>query len=166
MEKYVDLATENSAAHALIISPDQVVFDRRAIMKCRWGCEDQFEPNRIKCGPRGLDYEAAQETIRSYEKILLIHHHDQVKLSRTARKIERTAFLDGHYFASAMHCCHLCKECRIDYGKPCPTPQRIRPCDQSFGVDLYRTAQNLGLPCRPLQLKSETPNRYAFVLLS
>ena len=165
MEKYIEIAMKNKAEHALPISPDDLVFDRRALLKCLWGCENQFEPNRIKCGARGMGYEEAKATIREYKRILLIHHHDNVKLSRIAREIERSAFLDGHYFACAMHCCHLCRECHIDLGKPCPTPQKIRPCDQSFGVDVYKTARNLGLPCVPLQSKSEVPNRYAFVLI-
>ncbi len=165
MEKYIQLAREYEAENTVIISPDDIVFDRRVILKCLWGCENQFDPHRIKCGSRGLDYKASCETIRGYQKILLIHHHDQVKLSRAARKIEKSAFLDGYYFASAMHCCHLCKECSIDLGKPCKTPQRIRPCDQSFGIDVYKTARHLGFPCAPLQSKSQTPNRYAFVLL-
>ncbi|THB81784.1 MAG: metal-binding protein [Desulfobacteraceae bacterium] len=165
MDKYIEMAKTHDAVNALVISPGDIVFDRRAILKCLWGCEDQTEPNRIKCGSRGLTFEEAQKTIHEYHHILLIHHHDNVKLSRAARKIEQSAFLDGYYFASAMHCCHLCKDCRIDVGKPCHTPLKIRPCDQSFGIDVYQTARNLGLPCAPLQSRSEVPNRYAFVLI-
>lgn len=165
MEKYIGIAEQNGAEQALVISPEDIFFDRRVILKCRWGCEDQSEPNRIKCGSRGLDFETARATVREYETILLIHHHDRVKLSQTARKIERAAFLDGHYLASALHCCNLCKSCSIDAGKPCPTPLRVRPCDQSFGVDVYKTARRLGLPCKPLQSETETQNRYAFVLI-
>ena len=165
MDKYIELAQKGGADHALFITPDDLVFDPRVILKCRWGCENQFDPNRIKCGSRGLDLAAAKETIQTYRRILLIHHHDQVWLSRTARKIERAAFLDGHYLASAFHSCHLCRECRIDMGRPCPTPERIRPCDQSFGIDVYSTVRPLGLPCAPLQSTDETPNRYAFVMV-
>ena len=141
------------------------VFDRRTILKCLWGCENQFDPNRIKCGSRGLSFEDAQDLVRAYKQILLIHHHDGVKMSRLARKIEKAAFLDGHYFASALNCCHLCKNCRIDSGKPCHMPLKIRPCDQSFGIDVYKTVRLKGLPCTPLQSKTETPNRYAFVMI-
>lgn len=165
MEKYAEIAKSRGAVHALIISADDIVFDRRAILKCLWGCENQFEPNRIKCGSRGLDFEEAKSIILSYTEILLIHHHDQVKLSNIARKIERIAFLDGYYFACAMHCCHLCRDCNIDAGKPCHTPSKIRPCDQSFGIDLFKTVNTLGLPGRPLKSKEEVPNRYAFVLI-
>ncbi len=165
MERYIEFAKENGAEHALIISPDDIVFDRRAILKCLWGCEDQSDPNRVKCGSRGLSFEEAQATIHEYKRILLIHHYDNFKLSNVARKIEKNAFLEGHYFACAMHCCHLCKTCKIDSGKPCPMPLKISPCDQSFGVDVYKTVRGLGLPCAPLKSDTETANRYAFVLI-
>ena len=165
MEKYIEIAKKWDAGHALIISPNDIVFDRRAILKCLWGCENHLEPNRIKCGSRGLSFKEAQAIIHEYQRILLIHHHDNVKLSNIARKIEQAAFLDGHYFACAMHCCHLCKTCKIDSGKSCHMQNKIRPCDQSFGVDVYKTVKDLGLPCAPLQSKTQTPNRYAFVLI-
>ena len=165
MEKYIKMAKDGKAEHALILSPDDIVFDRRVILKCLWGCENQFDSNRIKCGSRGLSFEDAQALVRTYQRILLIHHHDDVKMSRLARKIEQAAFLDGHYFASAMNYCHLCKNCRIDSGKPCHMPLKIRPCDQSFGIDVYKTVRLKGLPCNPLQSKTETPNRYAFVMI-
>ncbi len=53
MEKYIEIAKKKEAETAVVISPEEIVFDRRAILKCRWGCEDQHEPNRIKCGSRG-----------------------------------------------------------------------------------------------------------------
>ncbi len=46
MEKYIEMAKKKEAETAVVISPDEIVFDRRAILKCRWGCEDQHEPNR------------------------------------------------------------------------------------------------------------------------
>ena len=165
MEKYIEIAKKQNAKHACMLTPDDIVFDRRAILKCLWGCEDQSEPHRIKCGSRGLRFEDAQATIREYQNILLIHHHDDVKLSHIARKIEKTAFLDGYYFACAMNCCHLCKACKIDSGKPCHMPLKIRPCDQSFGIDMYKTVRNIGLHCSPLRSAEEIPNRYALVLI-
>ena len=51
-------------------------------------------------------------------------------------------------------------------GEPCPTPDKVRPCDQSFGIDVYKTVRNLGLPCDVLQNKNGVQNRYGFVLLN
>jgi hypothetical protein len=43
--------------------------------------------------------------------------------------------------------------------------KKVRPCDQSFGIDVYKTARQLGLPCEALQSKGAIQNRYGFVLL-
>ncbi len=48
---------------------------------------------------------------------------------------------------------------------PCLFPDKVRPCDQIFGIDVYRTARNLGLPCQVLQNKNDIQNRYGFVLI-
>ena len=43
MEKYIQLAKELGMVNAMIISPKEICFDIRAILKCRWGCEDFFQ---------------------------------------------------------------------------------------------------------------------------
>lgn len=53
----------------------------------------------------------------------------------------------------------------IENGEPCPFPDKVRPCDQTFGIDVYKTARNLGLPCEVLQNKNDIQNRYGFVLI-
>jgi predicted metal-binding protein len=59
----------------------------------------------------------------------------------------------------------LCKTCAVDQGESCPTPEMVRPCDQSFGIDVYKTVRNQGLPCDVLQNKEDVQNRYGFVLI-
>lgn len=103
--------------------------------------------------------------INSYEHILLLHSNDPRQLSVAVLEIERVAFLDGHYFASAIRCCCLCKECSALTGGTCPTPSKIRPCDEMFGIDVFRTARALGLPIDVLMNKNDTQNRYGFVLI-
>jgi len=43
LEKYLDLAKKYSVSNALIISPNDIIFDIRAILKCKWGCNDFFK---------------------------------------------------------------------------------------------------------------------------
>lgn len=148
----------------MIISPEEIFFDARAILKCRWGCEDFFQDS-IRCHTRGTTYQERVEMIDSYKHILLAHSHDARALSEAVLEIERAAFLDGYYFAFAIRTCNLCKVCAIKEGTPCPTPDKVRPCDQSFGIDVYRTARNLGLPCEVLQSRDDIQNRYGFVLI-
>ena len=161
--KYVKLAKSLKAADAKMISPQDIFFDRRAILKCRWGCEDFFQ-NSLRCGTRGTSFQERVEMVKGYSHILIVHSHDARELSRAVLEIERTAFLDGYYFAFAIRTCNLCKTCAAQLGNPCPNPEKVRPCDQSFGIDVYKTARNLGFPCEVLQSKDDKQNRYGFVL--
>ena len=80
-------------------------------------------------------------------------------------EIERTTFFDGHYFAFGIRYCNLCKNCAVKEGFDCPTPERVRPCDQSFGIDVYQTARDQGFPIQVLQSDDDVQNRYGFVLI-
>lgn len=164
MEKYVRLAKEMGMVNAMIISPKDMFFDIRAMMKCRWGCEDYFQGS-IKCHARGTTFHERVEMVQKYNDVLVVHSHDAHALSTAVLEIERTAFLDGHYFGFAVRYCRVCKSCAADKGQPCAFPEKVRPCDQSFGIDVYRTARSLGLPCNVLQDKEDVQNRYGFVLI-
>jgi predicted metal-binding protein len=163
-DRYIQMAKELKMIDAKIISVDDIYFDIRAILKCRWGCEDFFNQT-IKCNTRNTSYSERTEMVKAYKNILLVHSHDAVELSKAVLEIERTAFLDGYYLSFAVRYCKLCKSCAVDQGKSCPTPEKVRPCDQSFGIDVYRTVRNQGLPCDVLQNKEDIQNRYGFVLL-
>jgi predicted metal-binding protein len=164
MEKYIQFAKDLGMTNALLITPDNIVFDIRAILKCRWGCED-FSENNIRCHTRNTSYDERVAMVKQYKHILFVHSKDAHELSNALLEIERTVFLDGYCFAFSLRYCHLCKTCVTEQGKPCPTPRKIRPCEESFGIDVYKTARNLGFPCQPLQSEHETQNRYGFVLV-
>ncbi len=158
------MAKELKMVNTKIISSDDIYFDIRAILKCRWGCEDFFNQS-IKCNTRNTSYQERTEMVKTYQTILFVHSHHARELSKAVLEIEKTAFLDGYYLSFAIRYCKLCKSCAIDQGKSCPTPEKVRPCDQSFGIDVYKTARNQGLPCDVLQNKEDVQNRYGFVLL-
>ena len=164
MKKYIQLAKELNMINAMIISPQKISFDVRAILKCRWGCEYSLQEN-VKCHTRDTTYQERVEMFKRYNHILLVQSHDARKLSSVVLEIERTAFLDGYYFAFAIRTCNLCEICAVKKGNPCPTPDKVRPCDSSFGIDVYKTARDLGLPCEVLKTKDDIQNRYGFVLL-
>jgi predicted metal-binding protein len=164
IDKYIKMAKDLKMLNAKLITPDDIFFDIRAILKCRWGCEDFFNQT-IKCNTRNTSYQERTEMIKAYRNILLVHSHDARELSKAVLDIERTVFIDGYYFSFAIRYCQLCKSCLVDHGKSCPTPEKVRPCDQSFGIDVYKTARNLGLPCEVLHNKQDVQNRYGFVLI-
>jgi len=165
MEKYLKLGLEMGLSHVVPLGPEQVFFDPRARLKCRWGCED-FSKRTLKCGSRGLSHAECMEMVRSYQNILLLHGHDAHLLSKAVLALEAAAFHDGHYFAFGVRYCKLCPSCAVDQGKECVQPEKVRPCDQAMGIDVYRTARAVGLPIRVLQSRDEQQNRYGFVLIN
>ena len=165
MDKYIQMAKELGMLNAVLISPPDIFFDIRAVLKCRWGCED-FSLQSVKCQVRDTNFHERVEMVSRYNNILLLHSHSARELSVAVLEVERRAFLDGHYFAFGIRYCMLCKECAVQLGKPCPTPNKIRPCDQVFGIDVYQTARHQGLPCQVLQDKNDIQNRYGFVLIN
>ncbi len=164
MQGYIDLAKELGMADAVLLKPDQVSMDPRALLKCRWGCED-FTKRTLKCSTRETSFAERRDMILSYGNILMVHGHDAHKLSLAVLEIERRAFLDGNHFAFALRYCKICPKCALDQGKDCVHPDKLRPCDQAFGIDVFRTAREAGFPLQVLQHKDDQQNRYGFVLL-
>ena len=163
--KYADLAITRSMANAIVISPSDICFDSRALLKCCWGCSRSSSEN-IRCSSRNTTLQERIEMVRQYSNIILIHSHDATRLSHVLLELEKIAFLDGYYFAFALRACHYCKECTVLKGEECPFPDNIRPCDQLFGIDVYKTVRKLGLPCEVLHHKEDEQNRYGFLLLN
>jgi len=151
--------------NAVLITPDDIFFDLRAVLKCRWGCEDYFKRS-IKCCTRGTSFDERKTMVESYKDILLLHSHDARDLSKAVINIERAAFLDGYYFSFGIRYCRLCKVCSVDNDEECPTPNLVRPCDESFGIDVFKTAEKQGLPCNVLQNINDVQNRFGFVLIN
>lgn len=164
MNKYIDLAKEFGMLNAMIISSEDICFDIRTQLKCRWGCEDYFKES-IKCHSRNTTYLERVEMIKKYNHILIVHSHEVRKLSEALLELERIAFLDGHYFAAVIRTCNYCKSCNVDRGEKCSNPEKVRPCDQLFGIDVFKTVRNLGLPCVVLKNKDDIQNRYGFLLI-
>jgi predicted metal-binding protein len=163
-EKYIDLAKQAGILNALIISPNDIVFDIRANLKCGWGC-DRGITTSIKCDNRGTSYQERVQMVKQYNKIFLLHSNNPQQLSKVILKLEKSFFLDGYYFTMALRACNLCKECQAQKGKECLHPDQVRPCETMFGIDVYKTVRQLGLPCEVLRNKNDTQNRYGFLLI-
>jgi len=163
LNKYIEFAKELKMTDAVIITPRDICFDIRAILKCLWGCEN--DPDNIRCNKRDLSIQERMDMVKAYHHILLVHANDASSVSLAVLEIERRAFLDGYYFSSALRTCNICPECSVKNGQPCPNPKKIRPCDSGFGIDIYKTVRSLGLPINVLQNKTDMQNRYGFVLI-
>jgi predicted metal-binding protein len=163
-DKYIKLAQNKGMIDALIISPTDICFDIRTQLKCAWGCDRNFTPN-AKCDNRDTTYEERLEMVKQYSAILLMHSHDVQKLSKVILELEKAAFLDGYYFAFALRSCNLCEVCQAIKENDCIQPEKIRPCESMFGIDIFKTVHKLGLPIEVLQNKEAVQNRYGFLLI-
>jgi len=73
----------------------------------------------------------------------------KLKLGRIVHKVEARAFALGYRFATGFVAgsCKLCNECvTIDSHEPCRHPFRARPSMEAVGIDVFKTAENAGLP--------------------
>jgi predicted metal-binding protein len=117
------------------------------------------------CDTRNTTLQERTEALKRYTNILLVHSHNATSLSRTLLELESSAFLDGYYLAFAVRSCNYCEECQVKKGESCSFPEKIRPCETLFGIDVYKTVRSLGLPCDVLQKKEDIQNRYGFLLI-
>jgi predicted metal-binding protein len=164
IDKYATIAKKFNIKDILLITPGQIVFDIRAILKCRWGCS--YSKNKsIKCETHDISIEERKQIINSYDKIILLHNNNAKELTHACLEIEKELFLDGYYFAFTLRTCNYCDNCNTKSGKECLYPEKVRPCEEMFGIDVYKTITNLGLPIRVLKNKGDVENRYGFVLI-
>jgi predicted metal-binding protein len=161
LEKYIALAKQLKMTNALMISPKDVCFDKRVLLKCIWGCSQKT----VKCDKGNTTFQERLDMVTKYHRILLVHAHNARDVTKAVLEIERQAFLDGHYLAFAIRYCNYCEACQVDEGKPCTDPKKIRPCESIFGIDVYQTVKNIGLPINVLQSKDALQNRYGFILI-
>ena len=162
--KYIELAKRHGMLDAIIIPSSDICFDIRANLKCCWGCDRQATAD-ARCDSRGTTLDERIQMVKQYTAVLLLHSHNAQHLSEVILELEREAFLDGYYFAFALRTCNLCGECLLAKGEECPQPKKVRPCDSLFGIDVYRTVRKFKLPCRVLQSKNDTQDRYGFLLI-
>jgi predicted metal-binding protein len=164
LDKYRAIAEAHGIRDVMMITPSQIVFDVRAILKCRWGC-DNSKQRSIKCETHGLSIEERRRMVDAYGSVLLLHGGDARKLTHACLEIERELFLDGCYFAFTLRSCNYCGDCGAGKGGECSFPEKVRPCEEMFGIDVFRTAANLGLPLHVLRHRDDPQNRYGFVLV-
>ena len=68
ISKYEEIAKKHKMNNIILISPEDIYFDKRARLKCRWGC-DSSNGTTIKCEDRGFSVDEAEETIKKYEAL-------------------------------------------------------------------------------------------------
>jgi predicted metal-binding protein len=94
-----------------------------------------------------------------------LHGEPNLKLQDIIGRLEAEAFKGGFYYATgfAGGLCLLCPHCvGVASGKPCRRPFEARPSMEGVGIDVFRTAENAGLP---IALSADAPVKWTGLLL-
>ena len=73
----------------------------------------------------------------------------RLKLHHIINKVEAQASMLGYRFATGFKAgaCKLCPECTVKNSKGvCRHPYQSRPSMEAVGIDVFKTAENAGLP--------------------
>jgi predicted metal-binding protein len=166
MKKYIELALSLGAEHAVIVTPDDIVFDGRALLKCMFGCADWGKGPTCPSRAGFLKPWEFEPLLRKYKNVLIIHSRDKKIVQKCALAVEKEAYLDGDALAFSMSDCALCTVCAGKSGEPCRNIDQARPAFQSVGIDVFSTVHKLNLPLKPLREEGEEQNWYAAVWLN
>lgn len=135
-------AVELGATDARLLHPEEIIFDQRSMLKCRFGCNRWGK--YWTCQPHiGISVEQFRESLKQYSQALIIQSSDPVAGQEIAVNIEKIAMLEhGAPFAFAMCLCVLCEKCA--YPDPCRYPHKARPSMDGMGIDIVKTVEPLG----------------------
>ena len=166
MEKYIEMARSLGADNVVAVTPSDIVFDGRTILKCMYGCKDWGKgctcPSRAGFPP----LKTLKKLLKKYKTVLIVHAHDKKTAQNASLAIENEAYLDGDVLVFSMSDCALCAECAGRTGEPCRNVMKARPSFHSVGIDVFATVKKLGLPLYPLRTETEEQNWYAAVWLN
>jgi len=168
MDKYINLALSLGATHAIAVTPDDIVFDGRTLLKCMFGCSDWG--HGCTCPSRGnfLKPWELEPLLRKYKSVLIIHSPDKKIAQKASYAVEKEAYFDGDVMVFSMSDCAICPTCagKEAGGGTCRDVRRARPAFHSVGIDVFATVKKLGLPLEALREEGEEQNWYAAVWLN
>ena len=162
-EPLTDKAVELGATEARLVRTGAIRFDRRSLLKCRFGCNRWGK--YWTCQPHvGISMEEFQESLNKYTQALLIQSSDPRVGQEVTVEIEKIAMLEyGAHFAFGMCLCVLCEECA--YPDPCRYPHKARPSMDGMGIDIVKTVEPLGFQVKFDAEGKLLPAWYTMVLL-
>ena len=160
--------------------------------KCRYGCKAYGK--HLNCPPHVPSVEETRKLIACYEKAIItrfdakpnpdvpparIHHYlwDAITdFYNTMFELERHAFLAGYYKAFALVglCCSYCEEClperegtAVDQAPTrfCLHAQKMRPGMENVGIDVFKTARNVGYAVEVLTSPHEPITFFGLLLI-
>lgn len=166
IDKYEEIALAYGAINVVVVTPDDIVFDGRTLLKCMFGCADWGKGCTCPSRPGALGTGEYEKLLRMYKTVMIIHAHDKKTTQNASFAVEREAFLSGDSLAFSMSDCALCSDCAGRTGGSCRNVRMARPAFHSVGIDVFATAKKLNLPLKVLRDKDEEQNWYSAVWLN
>lgn len=176
LDELVEVALGAGATAARLIPSQMVVIDERVRLKCEvprcsgygqyltcpphvmgvdafsktlsrydWCLLVQVEAENVDSTDKGvgrIDHAVLDQNNKT-------HRPFRRRLLEVVETVEAEAFKRGMRFATGLvgGSCVLCDRCVEDrFSDPCRHPFRARPAMEGVGIDVFRTAQNAGLP--------------------
>ena len=164
--KYIDMAYALGAKSVVAVTPKEIVFDSRTILKCMFGCKDWGKGCTCPSRPGYLPLKEMKKLLKKYRAVLIIHSHDKKTAQNASLAVENEAYLDGDALVFSMSDCALCEDCAGRSDQQCRNVMKARPAFHSVGIDLFSTAEKLELPLKALRSEDEEQNWYAAVWLN
>ncbi|MFO7369649.1 MAG: DUF2284 domain-containing protein [Bacteroidales bacterium] len=156
------------------IDPKEIIVAQWVRVKCLFGCPDY---GLGTCPPNTPPVSDCEEFFREYSKGLIISFRKYAdkneypmdwsnEMTNKLLQLEREIFLMNYpkVFLLNQTCCTLCNDCsgnRFD----CKDKKRSRPSPESFAVDVYRTAKNVGIEISVVAENPAEMNRIAILLI-
>lgn len=151
------------AAQAKPVSPNNVVVRDWVRLKCQYGCAGYGQS--LTCPPHSPTPDQMRKVLSCYSQAVLVRFEPSgPDTHETMVKLERQAFLSGHYaaFAVAAGPCEICAECNLQH---CSHPREARPSMESCGIDVYATVRKAGMPLQVVKTRKGTPRYYGLLLV-
>ncbi len=125
-------------------------------LKCQFGCT--LYGRSWSCPPATPSIDETRKILREYRTALFVMFKPKSpgkpgSMNQTLLEIEKKLFLEGYCKAFALFPspCSLCRKCA--YPKQCTHPEKKRPTNEAVGIDIFRTATNIGIKLDVLKEK-------------
>jgi predicted metal-binding protein len=159
---FLQKITELGVREARIIDPKTVETAPWVRWKCQFGCGGYN--SSLMCPPHSPTPEETRETLDSY-KYAIMFEAGRLDAKEIATKMEREAFLSGHYKAFGLGAgpCRLCNSCAFDRG--CRHPDEARPAMEACGIDVFATARKHGFTINVVRTPRDPQHYFGLVLV-
>ena len=183
-KRLIEQATQGGATAAKVINASDVFVAQWVRHKCQFGCRHFGQ--LFTCPPYAPTPQETADTVKQYRQALLVEfrnrHIDDPEdgpkrdlIHHLLYELERQAFLDGFYKATAYAAgrCRLCPECPAEKlenpslfnKKSCLNPKMARPSMEAAGIDVYKTARQVGFEIHVVLDKKDPFTVFGIVLL-